>query len=279
MMSFPNHSGRTQVMGVINTTPDSFSDGGLYHSIETAFRHAQQLIEDGVDILDVGGESTRPGSRNVDVEEELGRTLPLIEAVRKISDIPISIDTSKPQVMQKAVEAGATLINSIWALQQDNSLEIAARLGVPVCLMHMQGTPETMQKNPTYVDVAAEVMEFLQQRIDAAVGAGIDRSNIIVDPGFGFGKTLQHNLLLLKSLHQFKSLGVPILVGMSRKSMIGIILDKPVDERLYGSISTAVIAALLGADIVRVHDVAETIDAIAMVNAMNEVQTELRGVV
>jgi dihydropteroate synthase len=279
MMSFPNHSGRTQVMGVINTTPDSFSDGGRYHSIETAFRHAQQLIEDGVDILDVGGESTRPGSRNVDVEEELGRTLPLIEAVREISDIPISIDTSKPQVMQKAVEAGATLINSIWALQQDNSLEIAAGLGVPVCLMHMQGTPETMQKNPTYVDVAAEVMEFLQQRIDAAVGAGIDRSNIIVDPGFGFGKTLQHNLLLLKSLHQFKSLGVPILVGMSRKSMIGIILDKPVDERLYGSISTAVIAALLGADIVRVHDVAETIDAIAMVNAMNEVQTELRGVV
>jgi len=266
-------------MGVINTTPDSFSDGGRYHSIEAAFRHAQQLIEDGVDILDVGGESTRPGSRNVGVEEELSRTLPLIEAVREISDIPISIDTSKPQVMQKAVGAGATLINSIWALQQDNSLEIAAELGVPVCLMHMQGTPETMQQKPTYKDVVSEVMEFLQQRIDAAVGAGIDKSNIIVDPGFGFGKTLQHNLLLLKSLHKFKSLGVPILVGMSRKSMIGMVLDKPVDERLYGSISTAVIAALLGADIVRVHDVAETIDAIAMVNAMNEVQAELRGVI
>jgi len=266
-------------MGVINTTPDSFSDGGRYHSIEAAFRHAQQLIEDGVDILDVGGESTRPGSRNVGVEEELSRTLPLIEAVREISDIPISIDTSKPQVMQKAVGAGATLINSIWALQQDNSLEIAAELGVPVCLMHMQGTPETMQQKPTYKDVVSEVMEFLQQRIDAAAGAGIDKSNIIVDPGFGFGKTLQHNLLLLKSLHKFKSLGVPILVGMSRKSMIGMVLDKPVDERLYGSISTAVIAALLGADIVRVHDVAETIDAIAMVNAMNEVQAELRGVI
>jgi len=261
-------------MGVINTTPDSFSDGGRYDSTETAFRYAQQLIEDGADILDVGGESTRPGSRNVDLAEELSRTVPLIKAIRKISDIPISIDTNKPEVMQQAVDAGASIINSIWALQQGNSLETAAELGVPVCLMHMQGTPETMQKNPSYKDVVAEVMEFLQQRIEAAISAGIKQSNIIIDPGFGFGKTLQHNLLLLKSLAEFKSLGVPLLVGISRKGMIGMILDKPVDARLYGSIAAAVIAALMGADIVRVHDVAETIDAISIVNAMQGLQSD-----
>ncbi|MCZ6488444.1 MAG: dihydropteroate synthase [Gammaproteobacteria bacterium] len=261
-------------MGVINTTPDSFSDGGRYDSTEAAFRYARQLIEDGVDILDVGGESTRPGSRNVDLAEELGRTVPLIKAIRNISNIPISIDTNKPEVMRQAVDAGASIINSIWALRQGNSLDTAAELGVPVCLMHMQGTPETMQKNPGYKDVVAEVMEFLEQRIEAAISAGIKQGNIIIDPGFGFGKTLQHNLLLLKSLAEFKSLGVPLLVGMSRKSMIGMILDKPVDARLYGSIAGAVIAALLGADIVRVHDVAETIDAISIVNAMNELQSD-----
>jgi dihydropteroate synthase len=261
-------------MGVINTTPDSFSDGGRHANTETAFRYAQQLIEEGVDIVDIGGESTRPGSRNVDLAEELDRTVPLIKAIRKISDIPISIDTNKPEVMQQAVDAGASIINSIWALQQGNSLETAAELGVPVCLMHMQGTPETMQNNPSYKDVVAEVMEFLQQRIEAAISAGIKQSNIIIDPGFGFGKTLQHNLLLLKSLAEFKSLGVPLLVGISRKGMIGMILDKPVDARLYGSIAAAVIAALMGADIVRVHDVAETIDAISIVNAMKQVQAE-----
>ncbi len=261
-------------MGVINTTPDSFSDGGRHANTETAFRYAQQLIEEGVDIVDIGGESTRPGSRNVDLAEELDRTVPLIKAIRKISDIPISIDTNKPEVMQQAVDAGASIINSIWALQQGNSLETAAELGVPVCLMHMQGTPETMQNNPSYKDVVAEVMEFLQQRIEVAISAGIKQSNIIIDPGFGFGKTLQHNLLLLKSLAEFKSLGVPLLVGISRKGMIGMILDKPVDARLYGSIAAAVIAALMGADIVRVHDVAETIDAISIVNAMKQVQAE-----
>lgn len=260
-------------MGVINTTPDSFSDGGQYDTIENAFRHARQLIEDGVDILDVGGESTRPGSANVDLDEELERTIPLIKAVREVSDIPISIDTNKTAVMQRAVEAGATLINSIWALQLENSLEVVAELGVPVCLMHMQGTPETMQNNPSYTDVVAEVMGFLRQRIDAAIKAGIKQSNIIVDPGFGFGKTLQHNLLMLKSLTKFKSLGVPLLVGLSRKSMIGTILDKPVDQRLYGSISGAVIAAMLGADIIRAHDVPQTLDAIAMVNALNEIES------
>jgi dihydropteroate synthase len=261
---------RVRVMGVINTTPDSFSDGGKYSTTEKALQHALQLIDDGVDILDVGGESTRPGSEHVGLEQELERTIPLIRLIRKVSNVPISIDTNKPGVMQQAVDAGATIINSIWALQLDNSLEVAAELGVPVCFMHMQGTPETMQINPTYDDVVEDVLDFLRQRIDAAVNAGIDPSNIIVDPGFGFGKTLQHNLQLLKSLPRFKSLGVPLLVGMSRKGMIGTILDKPIDRRLYGSISTAVIAAMLGADIVRVHDVPETLDAIAMVNALNQ---------
>jgi dihydropteroate synthase len=257
-------------MGVINTTPDSFSDGGQFATTEKALQHALQLIEDGVDILDVGGESTRPGSEHVGLEQELERTIPLIKLIRKVSDVPISIDTNKPGVMRQAVEAGATIINSIWALQLDNSLEVAAELGVPVCFMHMQGTPETMQENPVYSDVVSEVLDFLKQRIDAAVDAGIDQTNIIIDPGFGFGKTLQHNLQLLNSLGRFKSLEVPLLVGLSRKRMIGTILDKPVDQRLYGSVSSAVIAAMLGADIVRVHDVPETLDAIAIVNALHQ---------
>ena len=255
-------------MGVINTTPDSFSDGGQFDTTDKALQHARQLINEGVDILDIGGESTRPGSRNVDVDEELARTIPLIKAIRAESDVQISIDTSKSEVMQEAVFVGANLINSIWALRQDSELEVAAKLGVPVCLMHMQGTPETMQKNPHYDDVVLEVIDFLQQRIDAAVAAGIARENIIADPGFGFGKTLQHNLLLLRSLAEFKRLGVPLLVGISRKSMIGTLTDRPVEQRLYGSISTAVIAAMHGANIVRVHDVAPTIDALTIVAAV-----------
>jgi len=267
---------RVRVMGVINTTPDSFSDGGKFDTTEKALRYAMQLIDDGVDILDIGGESTRPGSQNVDASEELARTIPLIQAIRKESDVQISIDTNKPEVMQQAVAEGANLINSIWALRQDDALAVAAQSGAVVCLMHMQGTPETMQQNPSYDDVVSEVIEFLRQRIEAAVEAGISRENIIVDPGFGFGKTLQHNLLLLKSLAQLKALDVPLLVGMSRKSMIGTILNKPVDQRIYGSISTAVIAAMQGADIIRVHDVAQTIDALAIVDAVNGVQTQQR---
>ncbi|TDJ29367.1 MAG: dihydropteroate synthase [Gammaproteobacteria bacterium] len=267
---------QVRVMGVINTTPDSFSDGGKFDTTEKALRYAMQLIDDGVDILDIGGESTRPGSQNVDASEELARTIPLIQAIRKESDVQISIDTNKPVVMQQAVAEGANLINSIWALRQDDVLAVAAQSGAAVCLMHMQGTPETMQQNPCYDDVVSEVIEYLRQRIEAAVEAGIARENIIVDPGFGFGKTLQHNLLLLKSLAQLKALDVPLLVGLSRKSMIGTILNKPVDQRLYGSISTAVIAAMQGADIIRVHDVAQTIDALAIVDAVNGVQTQQR---
>ncbi len=268
-----NISKNLRVMGVINTTPDSFSDGGRFDTIEKAFLHAQRMIDDGVDILDVGGESTRPGSKYVDQAQELERTIPLIKAIREISDKPISIDTNKPEVMQQAVAAGANIINSIDALRQENALEVAAELGVPVCLMHMQGTPESMQKEPHYDNVVAEVKGFLQQRIDAALEAGIDKSNIMVDPGFGFGKSLQHNLQLLSSLASFQSLDVSLLVGLSRKRMIGTILDKPVDERIYGSISTAVIAAMQGADIVRVHDVSETIDAIKMVRALTQDRT------
>lgn len=267
---------RVRVMGVINTTPDSFSDGGQFDTTDKALRYAMQLIDDGVDILDIGGESTRPGSQNVDANEELARTIPLIQAIRKESDVQISIDTNKPVVMQQAVAEGANLINSIWALRQDDVLAVAAQSGAAVCLMHMQGTPETMQQNPCYDDVVSEVIEYLRQRIEAAVEAGIARENIIVDPGFGFGKTLQHNLLLLKSLAQLKALDVPLLVGLSRKSMIGTILNKPLDQRLYGSISTAVIAAMQGADIIRVHDVAQTIDALAIVDAVNGVQTQQR---
>jgi len=264
-------SGNLQIMGVINTTPDSFSDGGKFDTTAKAFAHAQTLIAQGADILDIGGESTRPGSQQVDLNQELARTIPLITSIREVSDIPISIDTNKPGVMQAAVTAGASMINSIWALQLDDSLQVAAELGVPVCLMHMQGSPDSMQQNPSYQNVVSEVKDFLAARIEAALNAGITQEHIVIDPGFGFGKTIEHNLLLLKSLAEFRQLGVPVLVGLSRKSMIGTILDKPADQRLYGSLSIAVMAAMLGADILRVHDVAETVDAIAMVRALEQV--------
>ena len=263
-------SEQLEIMGVVNATPDSFSDGGKFDTLDKAFAQARQLIDEGADILDIGGESTRPGSRAVPLDEELRRTVPLIEALREISDIPISIDTCKPEVMRAAVEAGASMINSIWALRLEGELRAAAELGVRVCLMHMQGTPETMQQNPVYDDVVGEVREFLARRVDAAVEAGIRPENIVIDPGFGFGKTLAHNLSLLKNLAEFRSLGVPLLAGLSRKGMIGTILDKPVDERLYGSLSVAVIAAMLGADVLRVHDVGPTADAIAMVRALGQ---------
>lgn len=262
---------KAQVMGVVNTTPDSFSDGGRFESFEKAFGHARAMIAQGVDIIDIGGESTRPGSKAVAQDIEISRTVPLIKAIREISDIPISIDTNKPVVMQRAVEAGADIVNSVDALGHRDALRIVAELNVPVCLMHMQGTPETMQRQPHYNNVVEEVKTFLQERIDKALAAGITLDNIMVDPGFGFGKTVQHNLQLLKSIADLKSLGRPLLVGLSRKRMIGTILDKPVDQRLYGSISLAVIAAMQGADIVRVHDVAETVDAIKIVNALNQV--------
>ncbi len=261
-------SSNLKVMGVVNTTPDSFSDGGKFDTLDKALAHARRLIDEGADILDIGGESSRPGAREVPLAEELERTVPLIRALRETTDIPISIDTAKPEVMRAAVDAGASMINSIWALRQPGELQAAAELGVTVCLMHMQGTPQTMQQNPVYADVVGEVREFLARRIDAAVEAGIAPDHIVIDPGFGFGKTIDHNLTLLRNLAGLRTLGVPVLAGLSRKKMIGTILDKPVDERLYGSLSVAVIAAMLGADILRVHDVGATADALAMVRAL-----------
>lgn len=257
-------------MGVINTTPDSFSDGGLYNDSRRALEHARRLIDEGADILDVGGESTRPGAADVPQDEEIRRTIPLIESIRRISDIPVSIDTSKPAVMQAAADAGADIINDVWALRRDGALQTAAQTGLMVCLMHMQGAPDSMQKNPQYQNVVAEVSEFLQQRIDAATAAGIKRERLIVDPGFGFGKTLQQNLQLLDALNEFTLYGLPLLVGISRKSMLGQITGREVGERLYASLSAAVIAALGGANIIRVHDVTETADAMAIVQAVND---------
>ena len=255
-------------MGVINTTPDSFSDGGQFLNTKAAFKQARKLIEDGADILDIGGESTRPGAQKVSVQEELNRTIPVIQGIRQFSDIPISIDTSKPQVMLAAADAGVDMINDVYALQLEGALQAAADTKLPVCLMHMQGNPLTMQQNPEYRNVVESVIQFLKLRISAAQAAGIERDKLIIDPGFGFGKTLQQNLQLLNSLSDFKVLDLPLLVGISRKSMLGLIIDKPVEERLYASLTAAVIAAQAGADIIRVHDVIETRDALAVVQAL-----------
>ncbi len=261
---------RPQVMGILNVTPDSFSDGGRFLRPVSALEHARRLIGDGADILDIGGESTRPGAEPVPLEEELKRTIPLIESIRGFSDIPVSIDSSKPEVMRAAAEAGADLINDVWALRRPGALEAAADTGLPVCLMHMRGEPGNMQQNPQYDDVVSEVRDFLLQRAEAAQQAGIPRSRILLDPGFGFGKTLEQNLQLFRALDRFKATGYPLLVGISRKSMIGGITGRPVEQRLAGSIAFAVLAAQAGSDVIRVHDVAETRDALAIVQAVED---------
>ncbi len=255
---------KPQVMGILNVTPDSFSDGGEFVGREAAVDHALEMVEAGAAIIDIGGESTRPGAEAVTAAQELDRVMPIIEAIRQQTTVPISIDTSKPQVMQAAVAAGANLINDVRALQEEGALSMAASLQVPVCLMHMQGLPRTMQQAPHYEDgVVTEVFRFLQQRIAASQFSGIERSKIWVDPGFGFGKTLEHNLELLRGLEQFQPLEVPLLVGISRKSMIGALLgDAPVEQRLQGSVGAAVVAVARGAKIVRVHDVRETMEAL-----------------
>lgn len=256
-------------MGVLNLTPDSFSDGGLFTNKDNALNHVQQMINDGADVIDVGGESTRPGAGEVTVDEECSRVIPLINAIREISDIPISIDTSKTDVMQQAISSGASMINDVNALRAEGAVELVAKLNIPVCIMHMQGQPRTMQHTPSYESVVQEVKEFLKQRIDSCLKAGIKRENIIVDPGFGFGKTLEHNLTLFKHLPEFKTLNVPLLVGVSRKSMIGAVLnDAPADERLHGSVALATLAAWMNADILRVHDVKETSDALKLCMAV-----------
>lgn len=260
---------RPQVMGILNVTPDSFSDGGDFISPEAAVEHARALVEAGADILDIGGESTRPGAHGVSDQQELDRIIPVIQAVAGELPVPISVDTNKPGVMREAVAAGAGMINDVLALQADGALQAARELAVPVCLMHMQGKPRTMQQNPRYADVVKAVSAFLAERIDAAVTAGIPRQRLLVDPGFGFGKTLAHNLTLLNQLTRLGSLELPILIGISRKSMIGALLDgAPVDQRLHGSVAAAVMAVERGASIVRVHDVKATADAIRVTHAV-----------
>jgi len=256
-------------MGIVNVTPDSFSDGGLHLRHEAAIAHAQQLIAEGADIIDIGGESTRPGAHPVGVQEELDRVLPVIEALRDIA-VPISIDTCKPGVMRAALAAGASMVNDINALQEEAAMNAVAASNAAVCLMHKQGTPQTMQQQPHYTDVVAEVGAFLRGRIAAAEAAGIGRERIAIDPGFGFGKTLAHNLALLRHLDDLCKLGVPVLAGLSRKSMLGAITGQDVDHRVAASVAAALIAVQRGAAIVRVHDVRATVDALKIWQAINQ---------
>ena len=256
------------VMGILNVTPDSFSDGGRFTDRDNARRQADAMSAGGAALIDIGGESTRPGSSGVDEQQELDRVLPAIEAVREVSDLPISIDTSKPGVMRAAVAAGAVMINDVMALQADGALTTAVGLGVPVCLMHMQGLPRTMQERPVYADVVNDVVAFLEARVDACVVAGLPVGRIVVDPGFGFGKSPAHNIELLANLRQLRVRGRPLLVGISRKSTLGELTGRPTDERMAASVAAAVIAVLHGASIVRAHDVAATVDALKVTSAV-----------
>ena len=258
-----------KVMGILNVTPDSFSDGGNYNQLDTALRQVERMIEEGASFIDIGGESTRPGAQAVSAEQELARVIPVIEAISSRFDTVISVDTNKAVVMHEAVSAGAGLLNDVCALQAEGALLAAASAGVPVCLMHMQGEPRTMQQAPQYENVLTEVYAFLKQRVTQCIQAGIKQHNIIIDPGFGFGKTLAHNYQLLANLKQFLSLDVALLVGMSRKTMIGALLDRNIEERLAGSIGAAMLAAQQGAHIIRVHDVKETVDALKVLKMMN----------
>ncbi len=260
-----------RVMGILNVTPDSFSDGGQFVSIETALMQARQMAAEGAAILDIGGESTRPGAKVVPAEVEIARVVPVIEAIHRELDVAISIDTMKPEVMRAAVAAGAGLINDVQALQVDGALAAAAALDVPICLMHAQGTPQTMQDDPQYDDVVQEVIDFLLARVAACEAAGIARDKLILDPGFGFGKQAQHNLRLMKHLANLVGQGLPVLVGVSRKSMIGKLLKVSTAERLSASLSLATLAVWQGAKLIRSHDVKETVQAIAMCHHVMQV--------
>ncbi|ELC9520921.1 dihydropteroate synthase [Vibrio alginolyticus] len=256
---------RPHVMAILNVTPDSFSDGGKYNSIELALAQVDKMIKAGVSIVDVGGESTRPGAPDVSLEEELRRVVPVIKAIRKKYDVWISVDTSKAEVMRQAIDAGADLLNDIRSLQEPGALEVAAEANLPICLMHMKGQPRTMQVDPHYDDLMGDVSAFLEERIAACEAAGIDKSQLILDPGFGFGKTIEHNYHMLAHLEKFHEFGLPILAGMSRKSMIFKLLDKPAAECTNASVVCATIAAMKGAQIIRVHDFEETIEAMKVV--------------
>ena len=268
---------RPRVVGILNVTPDSFSDGGSHASVEEAVAHGLRMVEEGADMLDVGGESTRPGADEVPLDEELRRVVPVLEQLAARTTVPLAVDTSKPEVMRAAVAAGAGMINDVYALRREGALDTAAELGVPVCLMHMLGEPRSMQEQPHYDDVVGDVHRFLTDRLFACELAGIDRRKVMVDPGFGFGKTLEHNLALLRALERFASLGSGVYVGLSRKSMIGAMTRKQVPaERAAGSVAAALIAVQRGARIVRVHDVAATVDALAVWHALQAGDTPVR---
>lgn len=258
---------KPQIMGILNFTPDSFSDSGKFFSLDKALFQVEKMLNEGASIIDVGGESTRPNAAVVTLEEELERVVPVVEAIHNRFDCLISVDSSKAEVFRQAAKVGMDIINDIRALTEPNALETAAELGLPVCLMHMQGNPQTMQQKPEYDDVLEEVADFLNQRIFACISAGIPKEHIILDPGFGFGKTVQHNYQLLKHFKAFVDSGFPVLAGLSRKSMIGAVLDKPVEQRVVGSVTAALIAAQNGAKILRVHDVAETADMLKIWHA------------
>ncbi|MEZ8033493.1 dihydropteroate synthase [Vibrio crassostreae] len=260
---------RPHVMGILNVTPDSFSDGGKFNSLDNALLQAERMIQAGVSIIDIGGESTRPGAPDVSLEEELARVIPAIKAIRAKFDVWISIDTSKAEVMRQAVEAGADLINDVRALQEPGALEAAADANVPVCLMHMKGQPRTMQANPNYDDVLTDVEAFLKERVEACEAVGISKDQLILDPGFGFGKTIEHNYHLLAHLEKFHTLGLPVLAGISRKSMIFKLLDKAPADCMVASVTCATIAAIKGAQIIRVHDVEDTLEAMKIIEVMN----------
>jgi dihydropteroate synthase len=265
-----------KIMGILNVTPDSFSDGGMFTTVNKALNQAQSMVEQGATFIDVGGESTRPGAQEISVDEELARVVPVIEAISKDLDVIISVDTSKPEVMESSVLAGASLINDVRALQFPKALETAAKLAkeqnIPTCIMHMQGTPLTMQNAPSYSSIVDELTAFFSMQIDTLTSAGFTRSQLILDPGFGFGKTLEHNYQVLKHFAQFTQFDIPLLAGMSRKSMIGNVVKKDVKNRRYGDIAALTIAAMAGASIVRVHDVEQTMDAIKIVDKINSVK-------
>lgn len=258
-------------MGVLNCTPDSFSDGGRYATVDTGLRRAQQMVDQGAQIIDVGGESSRPGAEPVSASEELERVVPIIEAIAQTSDVVISVDSTKPAVMRAACQAGAGLINDINALREEHAVEAALACGAAVCLMHMQGQPRNMQVQPHYADVVTQVSEFLVDRTNACVAAGMDRRSLLLDPGFGFGKSLHHNLQLLAGIRRVVDLGLPVLVGLSRKSMFEKLLGLGVDERGPAGLSAALWAATHGVSVIRTHDVAETVQAMAVLNAIHNV--------
>jgi dihydropteroate synthase len=260
-----------RVMGILNVTPDSFSDGGRYVDLDVALRHAEAMLADGASIIDVGGESTRPGAGAVSVRQEIDRVLPVIDAIVRELDISVSVDTGKAAVMQAAVAAGASMINDVYALQQDGALEMAAELDVAVCIMHMQGSPATMQEDPQYRHIPGDIADFLRARINACVAAGIGQDRLLIDPGFGFGKNDRHNLELLHNLEQLGRLGPPLLVGLSRKRLLGNLTGRPVERRIFAGIAAAVMAMERGARIIRTHDVAETVDALRFAHAVMKV--------